>query len=86
MEIMTNIASDHDMSKEMMEKMKEKDNGMMMKKKDKDKGMMTKEMDHLVNMAANDSIVFNNMIEMMKEKPEMWKKAMKMKTATTKNN
>jgi len=70
MEIMTNIASDHDMSKEMMDAIMQGDHGKMlmqerMKAMMEDKTMMTK---------------------MMKENPEMWNKVMKMKTATTKNN
>lgn len=52
--------------------------GMMMSDPAKIKGTM----DHMVNMAANDSIMFNNMIQMMKDKPEMWNKVMKM-TSTT---
>jgi len=43
-------------------------------------------MDHMVNMAANDSIMFNNMIQMMKDKPQMWNKVMKMNTSKTKTN
>jgi len=45
--------------------------------------MMTKKMVQLVNMAAKDSLVFNHMIKMMREKLEMWNKVMKMKTTTT---
>ena len=52
--------------------------GMMMSEPAKIKGTM----DHMVNMAANDSIMFNNMIQMMKDKPQMWNKVMKM-TSTT---
>ena len=42
--------------------------------------------DQMVNMTANDSILPNDMIQMMKEKPEMWEKVKKMQTATTKTN
>ncbi len=52
--------------------------GMMMS----DPAKMMGTMDHMVNMAANDSIMFNNMIQIMKGKPEMWNKVMKM-TSTT---
>lgn len=52
----------------------------------KDPTKMKGTMNHMVNMAANDSIMFNDMIQMMKEKPEMWNKVMKMKTTTTKTN
>ncbi len=56
--------------------------GMMMKDPTKMKGTM----DHMVNMAANDSAIFNDMVQTMKEKPEMWDKVMQMKTPTTKTN
>jgi hypothetical protein len=56
--------------------------GMMMKDSTRMKGTM----DHMVNMAASDSIVFNDMMLMMREQPEMWDKVMNMKTTTTKNN
>ena len=56
--------------------------GMMMSDPTKMKGTM----DHMVNMAASDSVMFNEMIQMMKEKPEMWNKVMKIKTSTTKTN
>jgi hypothetical protein len=35
------------------------------------------------NMAAKDTVIFNSMIQMMKEKPEMWNKVMKMNTYKT---
>ena len=54
--------------------------GMMMSNPTKMKGTM----DHMVNMAAKDSIMFNDMLQMMKEKPEMWSKVMKMHSSTSK--
>ena len=56
--------------------------GIMMSDSAKMKGTM----DHMVNMAGKDSIMFNFMIQMMKAKPEMWSKVMRMKTSTTKTN
>ncbi|WP_086543893.1 hypothetical protein [Algoriphagus antarcticus] len=56
--------------------------GMMMKDPTKIKGMM----DHMVNMVANDSIMFNHMMQMTKEKPEMWNKTKEMKNTTPKIN
>ena len=68
------------MGKKMMERPEMM--GMMMSDPKKMKGTM----DHMVTMAANDSLMFNDMIQMMKEKPEMWNKVMKMKTSATKTN
>ncbi|MEB2784338.1 hypothetical protein [Algoriphagus persicinus] len=56
--------------------------GMMMSDPTKMRGTM----DHMVNMAAQDTVMFNDMIQMMKEKPEMWNKVMRMNTSTIKNN
>jgi hypothetical protein len=41
-------------------------------------------MDHMVDMAAQDTAMFNDMIQMMKGKPEMWSKVMKMNSSTSK--
>jgi len=43
-------------------------------------------MDHMVNMAAQDSIMLNDMIQLMKAKPEMWNKVMEMNSSTSKTN
>lgn len=56
--------------------------GMMMG----DPAKINRSMDHMVNMAAQDTLVLKNMIKMMKEKPEMWNKVMRMNTSTLKNN
>lgn len=56
--------------------------GMMMKDPTRMKGSM----DHMVTMAASDSTTFNTMVQMMKDKPEMWNKVMKMNTSKTKTN
>ncbi len=68
------------MGQEMMEKPEMM--GMMMKDPTKMKGTM----EHMVTMAASDSTMFNAMTQMMKGKPEMWNKFMKMKSSTTKTN
>jgi hypothetical protein len=49
----------------------------------KDPTKMKGTMNHMVNMAASDSITFNAMIQMMKDNPEMWNKVMKMNTSKT---
>jgi hypothetical protein len=54
--------------------------GMMMSDPSKMKGTM----DHMVDMAAQDTAMFNDMIQMMKGKPEMWSKVMKMNSSTSK--
>lgn len=66
----------------MGEKMMEKPEmmGMMMGDPTKMKGSM----DHMIHRAAQDTVMFNDMIQMMKERPEMWNKVMKMKIYTTK--
>lgn len=56
--------------------------GMMMSDPAKIKGTM----DHMFNLAAKDSIMFNDMIQMMKERPEMWKSVMKMNSSTGNTN
>lgn len=53
--------------------------GMMMKDPTKMKGTMN----HMVTLAASDSTMYNAMIQMMKDQPEIWSKVMKMKTTTT---
>jgi hypothetical protein len=53
--------------------------GMMMKDPTKMQGTMN----HMVTTAASDSTMFNTMIQMMKDKPEMWSKVMKMNTSKT---
>lgn len=54
--------------------------GMMMGDPAKMKGTM----DYMLTMAAKDSIMFNDMLQMMKEKPEMWSKIMKMNSSSSK--
>ncbi|MCJ7468314.1 MAG: hypothetical protein MUO53_16670 [Maribacter sp.] len=56
--------------------------GMMMS----DPKQMIDSMDHMVTMAASDSTMFNAMFQMMKDKPEMWSKVMKMNSSTIKTN
>ena len=56
--------------------------GMMMSAPTKMKGTM----DHMFNMVAKDTVLFNDMIQMMKEKPEMWNKVTKMNTSVNKTN
>ena len=56
--------------------------GMMMNKPLKMRGSM----DHMIDMLAQDTVMFNDMIQMMKEKPEMWSKVMKMNSSTIKTN
>lgn len=56
--------------------------GMMMSDPEKMKGTM----DHMVNIAAQDTVMFNDMIQMMKDNPEMWSKIMKMNSFTGKTN
>lgn len=70
---------------DMMNMMMSENEDMMTMMKDNPE-MMKGTMSNMVNMAANDSIMFNDMIQVMKEKPEMWNKVMKMKTGTTKTN
>jgi hypothetical protein len=53
--------------------------GMMMK----DPTRMQGTMNHMVTMAASDSTMFNAMVQMMKDKPEMWSKLMEMRTTKT---
>jgi len=84
MEMMTALMENDSCRNIMGEKMME--NPKMMGHMMKDPTKMMGSMDQMVNMAANDSIVFNDMIQMMKEKPEMWEKVKKMQTATTKTN
>ena len=54
--------------------------GMMMSDPSKMKGTM----DHMVDMAAQDTVMFNAMIQKMKDKPEMWSKVKKMSSSTSK--
>ena len=54
--------------------------GMMMG----DPSKMKESMYHMVEMAAQDTVMFNDMIQMMKEKPEMWSKVMNMNSSTSK--
>lgn len=97
-EIISTVIDHHRYRTEMMNAMVENDScrllmgqkmmgrpemmGMMMSDPQKMKGTM----DYMVNMTAKDTTLFNDMIQMMKEKPEMWDKVMKMKNATTKSN
>jgi hypothetical protein len=76
--MMENDSSRNIMSQKMMEKPEMM--GMMMQDPIRMKGTM----DHMLTMAASDSTMFNAMIQMMKNKPEMWSKVMKIQTATTK--
>lgn len=46
----------------------------------------TKKLLFIGSMAVADSSMFNTMTQMIKGKPEMWNKAMKMITITTKTN
>jgi hypothetical protein len=55
---------------------------MMMSDPEKMKGTM----DHMVNLAAEDSTMLNDMIQMMKERPEMWNKVMEMNSSINKTN
>jgi len=75
--MMENDSCRHLMGKKMMEKPEML--GMMMRDPKKMKGSM----DHMVNMAAQDTVMFNEMIQMMKDKPEMWSKVMKAATSKT---
>jgi hypothetical protein len=49
-----------------------------------DPAKMKGAMDHMVTMAAKDTVVFITMIQMMKDKPEMWNKVMKMNATVDK--
>jgi flavoprotein len=40
-------------------------------------------MNHMVTMAASDSTLYDAMIQMMKDQPEMWSKVMKMNITKT---
>ena len=97
-EIISTVIDHHPYRTEMMNAMVENDScrllmgqkmmgrpemmGMMMGDPQKMKGTM----DHMFNMASKDSIMFNDMIQMMKERPEMWSKLMKLNLTINKNN
>ncbi len=82
MEIMNAMMQNDSCRNLMGQKMMEKPEmmGMMMSNPTRMKGTM----DHMVNIAAKDSIMFNSLIQMMKDKPEMWSKVMKMNSSTSK--
>jgi hypothetical protein len=75
--MMANDSSRNFMGQRMMEKPEMM--GMMMK----DPTKMMGTMDRMVTMAASDSTMLNAMILMMKDRPGMWNKVMKMKSSTT---
>lgn len=56
--------------------------GMMMNNPKHMKGTM----DQMYNMATRDTIIFNSMVQMMKERPDMWNKVMTMNTPEAKSN
>lgn len=43
-------------------------------------------MDQIYAMANKDTVMFNSMIEMMKERPEMWNKVMTLNTSNPNTN
>lgn len=95
MEIMTNIASDHDMSKEMMEAIMQGDHGKMlmherMKTMMENKTMMTKMikddpemtnrmMSGMMEAAKADTTMMSKMCKSMMSSPEMMEMMQKMK-------
>lgn len=80
---MMNAMLQNDSCRQLMgQKMMEKPDmmGVMMSNPKNMKGTM----EHMVSMADKDTVMFNDMVQMMKGKPEMWNKIMNMEYTATK--
>lgn len=81
-EMMSNDSCKHMMHERMksdpaMMKMMKKDSTMMHKMMSEDKSMQLKMMQHMVDMADQDSVLFNAMTMRINSKPEMMNRMMK---------
>lgn len=88
-EMMSNDSCKHMMHERMksdpaMMQMMMHDSTMMHKMMSGDKSMQIKMMDHMVDMAENDSVLFNAMRTRMNSKPQMITRMMKMQNSKMK--